>query len=101
MLYSYYPCIKNSIIAKWLMRIHNEAFLSADKCVFIAKNGQDNFLKIYPDYPTKKTALILNGIEDFSVSEVEELKKWNKNMKVLNIDCVQPELLINVKDNVL
>lgn len=75
MLYSYYPCIKNSIIAKWLMRIHNEAFLSADKCVFIAKNGQDNFLKIYPDYPTKKTALILNGIEDFSVSEVEELKK--------------------------
>ena len=43
MLYSYYPCIKNSIIAKWLMRIHNEAFLSADKCVFIANKGAGAF----------------------------------------------------------
>lgn len=74
MIYSYFPCIKNSPIAKWLMKIHDESFQVADKCVFIAKNGQDNFLNIYPDFPASKTTLMLNGIEDLSTKEVEVLK---------------------------
>lgn len=74
MIYSYFPCIKNSQIAKWLMKIHDEAFQVADKCVFIAKNGQDNFLNIYSDFPASKTTLMLNGIEDLSVQEIETLK---------------------------
>lgn len=74
MIYSYFPCIKNSKISNWLMKIHDEAFKSADRCVFIAKNGQDNFLKIYPDFPVSKTTLMLNGIEDLSSLEQENLK---------------------------
>jgi glycosyltransferase involved in cell wall biosynthesis len=71
----YFPCIENSWIHRKLLKVQKYAVDNVDQCVFISKIGRDNFLKFYPEIPLSKTAIVINGIEDFTDTEKENMDK--------------------------
>jgi len=84
----YYPKLKNTWFERWLINTHSYVINTVDKCVFIAKIGQNNFLADNPSFDKKKTFLLINGIEDFSDIELSYLKSFNKKSKFqYNLIC--------------
>lgn len=75
----YYPKLKGTFVEKWLMGIHENVINNVNKCVFIAKKGQENFLDMNVGFPIDKCFLLINGIDDFSDQEKTEVLKIRKN----------------------
>lgn len=80
----YYPCLKNSSYYQKTWKKIEWTFEHVDKVVFIAQKGQDNFLKLFPNFPREKTFVMLNGIDDLTTEqkqEVEEIRKIKYDFK--------------------
>lgn len=69
MLLSYYPVLKNTSFFNKLLEMDKYVTDNVSKCVFISRNGQQNFLKYYPEIDIKQTTVILNGIDDLTEEE--------------------------------
>lgn len=80
----YFPCLKNSRFYKSVWRKIEWTVEHVDKIVFIAQKGQDNFLKTFPNVDPAKTTVMLNGIDDLTVEqkqEVEEIRNKKYDFK--------------------
>lgn len=80
----YYPCLKDSGYYKRVWKKIEWTFEQVDKIVFIAQKGQDNFLKLFPNFDPSKTFVMLNGIDDLTEEqrkEVEEIRGREYNFK--------------------
>lgn len=71
----YYPCLTNSRFYKKIWKQIEWTMEHVDKIVFIAQKGQDNFLKLFPNIPPEKTFVMLNGIEDLTAEQKEEVEE--------------------------
>lgn len=80
MIDEYYPLIKNTKYYKKLLRMQEYTINNIDKCVFICKNGQKNFLNYYSNIPINKTNVIINGIEDYTNVEKSNIKNIKKKI---------------------
>lgn len=80
----YFPCLRNSRFYKNVWRKIEWTVEHVDKIVFIAQKGQDNFLKTFPNVDPAKTTVMLNGIDDLTVEqkqEVEEIRNKKYDFK--------------------
>ena len=76
----YFPCLKNSRFYKDVWKKIEWTTENVDKIVFIAKKGQENFLKLFPNVDPAKTSFFLNGIDDLTDEQKEEVEVIrNKN----------------------
>lgn len=85
----WFPKLKNSKFFRKLFNMEQYVAENTDKLIFITHIGQKNFLKYHPEVNKEKTAVILNGIEDFSNIEkqnINTIDKWT-NAKY-HICCV-------------
>lgn len=74
MTLEYYPCLEGTnYLKKWMADI-NETVSNTDRVCFIAKIGQENFLSYYPNRSKNDTCVIINGIDDLSSEQKEEVK---------------------------
>lgn len=71
----YYPCLKDSGYYRRIWKKIEWTFEQVDKIVFIAQKGQDNFLKLFPNVDPAKTFVMLNGIDDLTEEQKEEVKE--------------------------
>ena len=98
---SYYPKIENTFIYNKLVQIQLYTAKNVNKCAFIADIGRENFLKYFPFILHKKTAVVINGIEDLSTSRLKELNIISiiqTKQALLNIDYVALVQLLQEKD---
>ena len=81
MILNYYPKLYNSSFLDKQRLNFNWTVSQTDRIVFIARIGQDNFLRFYPNRNKKNTSLIINGIEDLNEKQCEEINtiKWENN----------------------
>lgn len=73
MMLQYYPCLEGS---KYLKQLNDNlawTVENTDRIVFIAKIGQTNFLKFYPKRTLQDTSVIINGIDDLSSVQKQEV----------------------------
>lgn len=73
MMLQYYPCLEGT---KYLQRLRDDFTWTVghtDRIVFIAKIGQTNFLKLYPKRTLQDTSVIINGIDDLSSEQKQEV----------------------------
>lgn len=81
MLEEYYPKLNGS---KYLRKMEDE-FSATERntnmIVFIAKIGRTNFLKLYPHRNEESTFIILNGIDDLTNSQKDEISRIKEEMK--------------------
>ena len=75
MTLSNFPCIKGKWGEHHLEELHNLAINQTDKIVFISRIARDKFISNNPDYPKVKIGLAVNGIEDFTDEEKENVSK--------------------------
>lgn len=71
----YYPCLKDSGYYKKVWKKIEWTLEHVDKIVFIAQKGQDNFLKLFPNIDPSKTFVMLNGIDDLTEEQKNEVKE--------------------------
>lgn len=69
----YFPCLKNSRFHKNRWKKIVWTMENVDHIVFIAKKGQNNFLKSFPSVNIEKTTVMLNGIDDLTVEQLKEV----------------------------
>lgn len=72
MLYKAYPKLKGSIFMKFMNKHYNYTISNLDKYVFIAKNGQTNFLEENKQINIEQTAFFHNGIDDIKISKSDK-----------------------------
>jgi len=89
MYYQYYPILRGSNYAEKQVRDYQYVVEKVDRCVFICKKGKENMNKLFP-VSISKSALVVNGIEDFSESQIKELNKIsiNRNDNRIKMVCV-------------
>ena len=73
-----YPLMWKTHYFKYLKSICDWMVTQVDKIVFIAKIGQINFLKIYPNRSTEDTIVIRNGIDDLDKIQRNEVQAIQK-----------------------
>lgn len=74
-----FPKLEGTKFFNELYRMEQYVGENVSKLIFITHVGQSNFLKYHPNISKEKTAVILNGIEDFKNSEkknIDTLEKW-------------------------
>lgn len=75
----WFPKLKNTRFFKKLYKMEEYVAEHADRLIFITNVGQTNFLKYYPNIEKDKTSVILNGIDDLSkeqIDEIDEVAAW-------------------------
>jgi len=80
MLLVNYPVLRDTSFAEKLLKIDEYVANHADQYAFISKNGQENFLKYYPNVSKEQTKLIVNGIEDITKEEASQLLPVPQNI---------------------
>lgn len=81
MMLQYYPCLEGS---KYFQKLSNDfawTVSNADRIVFIARIGQSNFIKYFPNRSMNDTSVILNGIDDLSVEQKQEVNDIKQSLK--------------------
>lgn len=73
MTLEYYPCLEGSSYLKKWREETDWTVANTDRIVFIAKKGQDNFLKYYPNRSKNDTSVIINGIDDLTEEQNKEV----------------------------
>lgn len=73
MLLQYYPCLEGSKYLKQLSDDLTWTIEHTDRIVFIAKTGQTNFLKFFPQRSLQDTSVIINGIDDLTAVQQQEV----------------------------
>lgn len=66
MTLEYYPCLKGTLYLKKWREETDWTVANTDRINFIARIGQDNFLKYYPNRSKNDTSVIINGIDDLT-----------------------------------
>ena len=80
MTLEYYPCLKGtSYLKKWREET-DWTVANTDRINFIARIGQDNFLKYYPNRSKKDTSVIINGIDDLTEKQKNEVNTIRKKV---------------------
>lgn len=69
----YYPCLKGTAYFSKMMSDFEWTVANTDRVVFIAKNGQKNFLNLFPERSIKDTSVIINGIDDLTGDQKKEV----------------------------
>lgn len=77
----YYPCLEGSSFIANLKEEMNYTVKNVDRIVFIAKIGQQNFLRLYPNRTIENTSVIINGIDDLTEAQLYEVCEIKKNIK--------------------
>ena len=78
----YYPILRNTNFIEKQRDVFEWTVSNTDRIVFIARIGQENFLKFYPNRNKQNTTVIINGIDDMTAEQKEEIniiKKDNVN----------------------
>lgn len=73
MYYQYYPKLRGTKYAEKQVRDYQYVVEKVDRCVFICKKGKENMNKLFP-VSINKSALVVNGIDDFSETQIKELR---------------------------
>lgn len=74
MTLEYYPCLKGSAYLDTWRENVDWTVANTDRIVFIARKGQENFLKFYPNRSLDDTSVIINGIDDLTAEQKDEVK---------------------------
>lgn len=77
----YYPCLEGSSFIANHKEELDYTVRNVDRIVFIAKIGQRNFLKRYPNRTIENTSVIINGIDDLTEEQLYEVCEIKKNIK--------------------
>lgn len=72
---SYFPCVKGKWGEHYMIKMFDSAIEQTDKLCFISKIARDSFVQRHPDYPKEKIGLVVNGIEDLTDEEKQEIVK--------------------------
>jgi len=72
---SYFPCVKGKWGEHHMIKMFDSAIEQTDKLCFISKIARDRFVQRHPDYPKEKIGLVVNGIEDLTDEEKQEIVK--------------------------
>lgn len=72
MYYQYYPRLRGTKYAEKQVRDYQYVVEKIGRCVFICKKGKENMNRIFP-ISINKSALVVNGIEDFNDEQLKEL----------------------------
>lgn len=78
MLKIYYPCLKNSIAYKVLLKMENQVLINSNKILFVSKASMDLFNKNYSCHK-EKTGYVHNGI--VLNSQIDDNVKFEYNYK--------------------
>lgn len=70
----YFPCLKGSTYLNACRENVEWTVANTDRINFIAKIGQENFLKYYPNRSENDTSVIINGIDDLTEEQNNEVK---------------------------
>ena len=73
MTLQYYPCLEGSKNLKRLRDNFAWTVEHTDRIVFIAKIGQTTFLKFFPQRSLQDTSVIINGIDDLTTEQQQEV----------------------------
>lgn len=73
MILEYYPCLKDSSYLRNWREETDWTVANTDRINFIAKIGQENFLKYYPNRTKDDTSVIINGIDDLTEEQSNEV----------------------------
>lgn len=71
MFYQYYPKLRGSSYAKKMVDKYRYVVENTDRCVFICQKGKDNMNEMFP-ISICKSALVINGIDDFDDNHKKE-----------------------------
>lgn len=74
----YYPKLRNSTFIEKQRTDFNWTVSQTDRIVFIAKIGQVNFLRLYPERSKDSTSVIINGIDDLTERQCEQVATIRK-----------------------
>jgi len=74
MTLEYYPCLDGSSYMNNWRKETDWTVANTDRINFIAKIGQENFLKYYPNRSENDTSVIINGIDDLTEEQNNEVK---------------------------
>lgn len=74
MFYQYYPKLRGTKYAKKQEARYQYVVENVDRCVFICEKGRNNMNRLFP-VSINKSALVVNGIEDFNEAQKKELVK--------------------------
>ncbi len=73
MTLEYYPCLEGSSYMNNWREETDWTVANTDRINFIAKIGQENFLKYYPNRSKNDTSVIINGIDDLNNRQKQEV----------------------------
>lgn len=79
MLLSYYSRLEKTKYFEEYKRRYEWTVANVDEIVFIAKIGQSNFLRLFPNRSLENTNVIINGIDDFTAEQRETFNLIKKN----------------------
>lgn len=84
-----YPTLRGSWYEKLLLRRYEYVVNNAEKLCYICEIGKKNMNKFYPD-SISKSALVINGITDYTNEEKETSSKIKegRNSSTINLCCV-------------
>lgn len=80
MTLQYYPCIEDTSYLRKMREDFAWTVANTDRIVFIAKVGQKNFLELYPKRTKADTSVIINGIDDLTEEQKEEVEHIRETM---------------------
>lgn len=78
MFLQYFPKLQNTRYFRKYMKNFDWTVKNIDQICFIAKIGQQNFLKYYPERTLSNTSVIINGINDYNndqLAVIDDIKK--------------------------
>lgn len=87
MFYQYYPKLRGSSYAKKMVDKYRYVVEKTDRCVFICQKGKDNMNEMFP-ISISKSALVINGIDDFDDNQKKESLKIIENKRDNRIKLV-------------
>ena len=78
MTLQYYPCLEGTSYLKKMQDDFAWTVANTDQIVFIAKVGQKNFLRFFQNRSLNDTSVIINGIDDLTKEQLEEVEEIRK-----------------------